>query len=264
MTDAQGPKVQNIYRYPVKGLTPERLDSVELQPGATLPYDRAFAIENGPGRFDPEHPRHLPKISFLMLMRDERLATLTTHFDDATQTLTIKRDGKQVARGNLATTIGRQMLEQFLGAYMKANLRGAPKVVAADGHSFSDVAAKCLHIVNLASLRELERAVGKPVNPLRFRANVYLEGLPAWEEFNWLKKDIGLGPARLSVFKRTVRCDATNVEPVTAQRDMAIPQVLQRTFGHQDFGVYAAVKTGGRVAAGDAVTLPAHLLNSEK
>ena len=188
-------------------------------------------------------------------MRDERLAALDTHFDDATRTLTVLRDGRQVARGNLSTTIGRQMIEQFLGAYMKASLRGPPKVVAADGHSFSDVAAKCLHIVNLASLRELERAVGKPVHPLRFRANVYLEGLPAWEEFRWLDKDIELGPVRLSVFKRTVRCDATNVDPTTAQRDMAIPQVLLRTFGHQDFGVYARVTTMGRVAVGDKVII---------
>ena len=249
------PHIQSLYRYPVKGLTPEALQSVELQPGATMPFDRAYAIENGPGRFDPEKPRHLPKISFLMLMRDERLAALDTHFDDATRTLTVLRDGRQVARGNLSTTIGRQMIEQFLGAYMKASLRGPPKVVAADGHSFSDVAAKCLHIVNLASLRELERAVGKPVHPLRFRANVYLEGLPAWEEFRWLDKDIELGPVRLSVFKRTVRCDATNVDPTTAQRDMAIPQVLLRTFGHQDFGVYARVTTMGRVAVGDKVII---------
>ena len=257
MPAADQPHVHCLYRYPVKGLTPEALQSVELQPGATLPFDRAFAIENGPGRFDPANPRHLPKISFLMLMRDERLATLQTQFDDAAETLTIKRDGKQVARGNLSTTIGRQMIEQFLGAYMKTSLLGPPKVVVAEGHSFSDVAAKCLHIVNLASLRELERAVGKPVDPLRFRANVYLEGLPAWEEFNWLKKEIGLGSARLSVFKRTVRCDATNVDPATAQRDMAIPQVLLRTFGHQDFGVYAKVVMGGRVAPGDGVTTPA-------
>ena len=251
---AATPHVQGLYRYPVKGLTPEALQSVELQPGATMPFDRAYAIENGPGRFDPEKPRHLPKISFLMLMRDERLASLATCFDDATQTLTILRDGKQVARGNLATTIGRQMIEQFLAAYMKASLRGAPKVVAAEGHSFSDVAAKCVHIVNLASLRELQRAVGKPVHPLRFRANVYLEGLPAWEEFRWLNSGLNLGGARLSVFKRTVRCDATNVDPATAQRDMAIPQVLLRTFGHQDFGVYARVEQGGRVAIGDPVT----------
>ena len=68
--------VAALYRYPVKGLTPEPLQSVALAAGETVPFDRAYAIENGPGRFDPDAPRHLPKINFLMLMRDERLATL--------------------------------------------------------------------------------------------------------------------------------------------------------------------------------------------
>ena len=85
-------RLDSLYRYPVKGLTPEPLPSVRLQTGETLPFDRAWAIENGHGRFDPTAPRHLPKINFLMLMRDERLATLRTSFDEASQTLTIMRD----------------------------------------------------------------------------------------------------------------------------------------------------------------------------
>jgi hypothetical protein len=245
--------VASLFRYPVKGMTPEALERVELQPGATMPFDRAYAIENGPGRFDPENPRHLPKITFLMLMRDERLASLTAQFDDATQTLTIQRAGKQVARGQLTTRLGCQMIEQFLAAYMKDSLRGPPRIVAAPGHSFSDVAAKCLHIVNLASLAELERVAGRAIDPLRFRANVYLSGLPAWEEFKWLDRDISLGPVLANVFHRTQRCDATNVDPATAQRDMAIPALLLRHFGHSDFGVYAKVTQGGAVARGDAV-----------
>ncbi len=176
---------------------------MQLTAGETLPFDRAYAIENGPGRFDPQQPRHLPKISFLMLMRDERLATLTTRFDDATETLTILRDGKQVARGQLTTPLGRQLIEQFIAAYMKSELRGPPKIVHAAGHSFSDVAAKCVHVVNLASVRELERVSGRPVDPLRFRANLYLEGLAPWAELGWLGKELRLGEARLAVFART-------------------------------------------------------------
>jgi uncharacterized protein len=249
--------IASIYRYPVKGLTPEPLPSVELSPGQTLPFDRAYAIENGPGRFDPQAPRHLPKITFLMLMRDERLATLRSKFDDATQTLTIFRDGKQVARGQLSTPLGRQLIEQFIAAYMKSELRGAPRIVFADGHSFSDVSAKCVHIVNLASVQEVGRAVGRPVDPLRFRANLYLEGAEPWSEFKWLDKEISVGPARLKVFARTQRCEATNVDPASGARDMAIPAHLLRTWGHQDVGIYAKVLDGGDIAVGAPVTAPA-------
>jgi hypothetical protein len=257
MPDKPEAHVAALYRYPVKGLTPEPMQSVVLRAGETIPFDRAWAIENGPGRFDPAAPRHLSKINFLMLTRDERLATLRSALDEATQTLTILRDGKQVARGQLTTPLGRQLIEQFVAAYMKAELRGAPKIVHAEGHSFSDVAAKCVHIVNLASVRELERTLGRPVDPLRFRANLHLEGLEPWAEFGWMHKEITVGPARLAVFARTQRCEATNVDPASGARDMAIPANLQRTWGHQDFGIYAKVVTGGEVATGTSVAGPA-------
>lgn len=256
MSDSLGPRVASLFRYPVKGLSPEAMQSVHLTEGQTVPFDRAYAIENGPGRFDPADPRHLPKINFLMLMRDERLAALQTHFDDQTHELTIMRDGKQVARGNLATPIGRKMIEQFMAAFMAASLRGAPKIVSAPGHSFSDVSAKCLHIVNLSSVRDLERAIGKPVDPLRFRANLYVEGVAPWKEFSWLDQELKIGDVRLSVFKRTQRCAATNVDPATAVRDLAIPPALQRTWGHTDLGVYAMVKKGGTIAAADPIEIP--------
>jgi uncharacterized protein YcbX len=241
----------------VKGLTPEPLQRASLAVGETLPFDRAWAIENGPGRFDASAPRHLPKINFLMLMRDERLATLRTKFDDATETLTILRDGKQVARGQLTTPLGRQLIEQFIGAYMKSELRGPPKIVHAPGHSFSDVAAKCVHMVNLASVREVERTLGRPVDPLRFRANLYLEGVEPWAEFGWMGKEITVGKARLAVFARTTRCEATNVDPAKGVRDMAVPAHLQRTWGHQDFGIYAKVVAGGEISVGAPIVLAA-------
>jgi uncharacterized protein YcbX len=255
MTAAAAPCVTGLYRYPVKGLSPEPLPQVELRAGETVAFDRVYAIENGPGRFDPEAPRHLPKINFLMLMRDERLATLRSRFDDATETLTIFRDGKQVASGQLSTAIGRQLIEQFIAAYMKAELRGPPKIVRAPGHSFSDVAAKCLHIVNLASVRDLERVVGRPVDPLRFRANVYLDGIEPWVELGWPGKKINIGQVQLGVFDRTSRCEATNVDPASGARDMAIPSALQRTWGHADFGVYAKVVSGGTIKLSDKVSV---------
>ena len=247
--------VASLYRYPVKGLSPEALQSVALSTGETLPFDRAYAIENGPGRFDPGAPRHLPKINFLMLMRDERLATLKTRFEDASETLTILRDGKQVARGQLTTTLGRRLIEQFIAAYMKTELRGAPRIVHAPGHSFSDVAAKCVHIVNLASVRELERIVGRAVDPLRFRANVYFDDGKAWAELGWMDRVIEIGPAKLQAFARTQRCEATNVDPGTGARDMAIPAHLMRTWGHQDFGIYAKIVTGGQISVGTAAAV---------
>jgi uncharacterized protein YcbX len=138
---------------------------------------------------------------------------------------------------------------------MEKSLRGPPKIVSAPGHSFSDVAAKCLHLVNLASVREVERVASHPVNPLRFRANVYIDNVPAWDESSWMDKELTIGGAKLKVFQVTQRCEATNVDPVTGARDMAIPALLLRTLGHANLGVYAKVTADGQISRGDRIMI---------
>jgi uncharacterized protein YcbX len=250
-------KIQSIYRYPVKGLTPEKLDSGRLEPGQTLPADRKYAIENGPSGFDPAAPGYLPKTQFLMLMRNERLATLEARYHDPSHTLVIRHDNREAARGDLSTKDGCLAVEAFFRRFMPAELRGPPKVLEADGHSFSDVAAKVVSIINLASVAAVESVVGVPVHPLRFRANLYVEGWPAWHEFSLVGQEIPVGGARLKVTKRIVRCAATNVDPDTGIRDLTIPATLMRTFDHMDCGIYAQVIEGGEVKPGDAISVGA-------
>lgn len=250
------PTIAAIYRYPVKGLGPDRLKSAELAPGGTIAGDRLYAIENGPSGFDPAHPAYLPKSRFLMLMRNGRLAALRTAFDQPTHTLAITADGREAAHGDLRTGEGRAAIEQFFAAFCADELRGPAKVLHAQGHSFSDVARKVVSIINLASLATLETILGVPVNPLRFRANLYVEGWPAWSELDLVGSEIALGRgARLKVVKRIVRCAATNVDPDTGVRDLAIPDTLMQNLHHTDCGVYAEVILGGRIADGDEVRI---------
>jgi len=247
--------LQSIFRYPVKGLSPELLPATTLRPGETLPADRRYAIENGPIGFDPADPKYFPKIRFLMLMRNERLAGLQTRFDDASNVLTIHHNNAEAARGDLETAQGRASIERFFADNFASELRGPPKILAAPGHSFSDVVAKVVSIINLASVASIETMVGQPVNPLRFRGNLYVSGWPAWHEFDLLGQELTIGTARLKVVKRIVRCAAVNVDPVTAERDLNIPQALMQMFDHADCGVYAEVIDGGNIAAGDTVQL---------
>lgn len=241
--------IVSLHRFPVKGLSAEQLSEVWADAGETLPFDRAYAIENGPGAFDEAAPRHLPKVAFLCLMRDERLAALRTEFDG--ETLTISRDGMVLARGALGTTEGRAAIEAFLALDMAAELRGRPRVVTAARHSFSDVKEKCLHLINLASVRALEQSTGRAIDPMRFRANVIIDGLEPWAELDLLGRDVKIGAAQGHVFKRTVRCAATNVDPATSKRDGDLPGEIFRAQGHRDFGVYISVASGGTIRAGD-------------
>jgi len=250
---SQNPRIQNIYRYPVKGLTPEPLASVALSRGRTLPNDRRYAIENGPSGFDPADPKYFPKGYFLMLMRNERLAALRTHFDDDSHLLTIRENGAEAVRGNLETAEGREAVESFFRNYCAKELKGPPKVLSGSDHSFSDVARKVVSIINLASVAALEDIVGQPVDPLRFRGNLYVSGWPAWSEFEKVGRTLVAGTTRLNIVKVTSRCAAIDVDPVTAARDLNLPQEMMRHLGHMDCGIYAEVVADGRISAGDAI-----------
>lgn len=245
--------VRDIHRYPVKGLSPEALARVALAPGEGLPGDRRFALHVAADPFDPSAPTWLPKTDFLALMRNERLAKLRTRWDEATGVLTVERDGKTVVRGDLGAPAGRTVIEQFFAAFMGAEIRRTPRLVEAPGHMFSDVAAKLVSIVGLASVRDLERVTRARVDPLRFRANFHVDGLAPWEEFSWVGREIRLGTATLRVVKRIVRCAATSVNPQTGARDINVPLALQEGFRHVECGVYAEVLTQGAVAVGDPV-----------
>jgi uncharacterized protein YcbX len=246
-------QIASLYRYPVKGLSAEPLPRVLLEVGQTLPADRRYAIENGPSGFDPLAPAWMPKSYFLMLMRNERLAGLQTHFEDRTNLLTIREGGQAAVRGDLETAEGRAAIEQFFTANFASDLKGPPRILSGGGHSFSDVARKVVSIINLSSVAAIEGIVGQAVHPLRFRANLYVSGWPAWHEFESLDRTLAVGDVRLKVVKRIVRCAAVNVDPESAARDLDIPHTLMRRFGHADCGVYAEVIAGGAVDVGDAI-----------
>ncbi|MBN9063100.1 MAG: MOSC domain-containing protein [Rhizobiales bacterium 65-9] len=250
-------RVASLHRYPVKGLSPEPLLSAMLTAGDYFPGDRLYAVENGPSGFDPDNPVHQPKIKFLMLMRDESLARLKTSYDDASRTLTITREGRVAARGDLSTEGGRESIAGFLGRFIGDRMRGPARTLAAPaGYRFTDSRRGFVSLINLASVAALEPLVNAPVDPLRFRGNIYIEGLEAWRELDLVDATLAIGKtARLKILKRIERCAATNVDPETGARDLSIPRVLMQAFNHTDCGVYADVIAGGEVKPGDSVSL---------
>src|SRR6476646_3294698 len=130
MQPIQPAQIASLYRYPVKGLSPEPLHRIALRVGETLPADRRYAVENGPSGFDPAAPVWMAKSHFLMLMRDERLAGLRSNFDDHSNLLTIRENDVVVARGDLESAEGRAAIEAFFATNFASELRGPPKVIA--------------------------------------------------------------------------------------------------------------------------------------
>jgi uncharacterized protein YcbX len=250
-------RIASLCRYPVKGLSPERLTSTLLEEGAYFPGDRLFAIENGPSGFDPKEPVHQPKIKYLMLMRNEVLATLRTRYDDASGDLVIGHGGKDVLRADTTTPEGQDAITAFFEAFMPRELRGKPRLLQApEGYRFTDSRSGFVSIINLASVADLEARIGAPVDPLRFRGNIMVEGLEPWVELDLAGRELTTAAGvRLHVIKRIERCAATNVDPQTGIRDLQLPKALMTAFGHFDCGIYCKVLSGGRLAEGERLEL---------
>lgn len=249
-------RIETLYRYPVKGLSPERVAEAALADGGFFPGDRLFAIENGPSGFDPAEPVHQPKIKYLMLMRNESLARLKTRYDDASGDLVIRLDGKEALRAATATEAGRAALTRFFEDFMPEELRGAPKLLTAlPPYRFTDSRSGFVSIINLASVADLEGRLGRPIDPLRFRGNLMVSGLAPWAENDLVGRDIeGPEGLKLQVIKRIERCAATNVDPDSGARDMQIPKALMQNYGHVDCGIYCRIIAGGTLKEGDILT----------
>ena len=123
-------RVEAVYRYPVKGLSPEALEEVVLTPGECIPQDRRFALAQGDAPFDPAAPSWLPKRHFGCLMANARLALLHTAFDPRSGCLYIRPpDGPPLA-ADIRTEGGRAAAAAFLAEFLGPEARGAPRFVA--------------------------------------------------------------------------------------------------------------------------------------
>jgi GntR family transcriptional regulator/MocR family aminotransferase len=249
------PVLKNIYRYPIKGLSAQPLARVELEAKKPFPHDRVFALVRPGAPFDTSEPRWGKKGLFVMLMLEEALARVRTTLDVETLQLTITQDNHQLTTADLNDEGARARVEEIFWQLVPS-FRSAPTLVRArDGH-FMDKPDNVISLINLATVRSLEEQWGYKIDPLRFRANFYIDGARPWEEFEWVGSDIQIGDGLFRVDRRNGRCGATNVNPETGRRDLDLPGSLRAAFGHKEFGIYLVAREAARVAVGDAVLTP--------
>lgn len=251
-------KIDALTRYPIKGLSGQRLEKVELHTGNGFPCDRKFGFARPDSGFDPANPMPLPKTKFYMLARDAKLALLDTSFDEITGELSIKAAGSAY-RFNITTDDGKHLAGKFLQEYLSLPDDETPQLFEASPHRFTDVSVdskemmNAVSIINLDSVRTFSKTLDREVDPRRFRGNIHLTGLSAFSELDMVGKEMVIGSVRLNVARRTRRCPATEVDLRTGERNLKTPRLLQQHYGHTDMGVYAEVVEGGLITIGDTV-----------
>jgi uncharacterized protein YcbX len=250
--------IESIWRYPVKGFTPEPLVQAALSAGAHMPFDRLYAVEDGPSGFDPAAPQHISKQKFTVLAKLPQVAKIRTAYDEAAGVLTAEAPGHGAFAGALTSEPGRARFAIWLTAVLGEAASGPLRVLPAPpAHRFMDDVEGFVSVINLASIRALEAALGAPVDPRRFRANLYVEGWPPWSEHALAGRAFTVGEVELVGAKPIRRCLATHVDPETGERDLEVVSGLFEAFGHQNCGLYASVTRGGVVRRGDAARAPA-------
>lgn len=251
--------VEELFVYPVKGLSPQPLSRVELEPRRAFPFDRLFALARPDGAYEPGLGHGIAKTNYYVLVNQARLAGLETHLDGETGVLAASVRGRRVLSADLTTDAGRGDAAAFFARVLDLPDGVAPVVAREEGRRFTDMAPdsdramEFVSLINLASVEDLARRAGTDVDPLRFRGNIHLAGLSPWEELVLVGREFTLGGVRLRGTSVTDRCAATEVRPGTGARDLPVPRLLATHYGHTFMGVYAEVLDGGHLQPGDAL-----------
>jgi uncharacterized protein len=248
-------RIAALYRHPVKGFTPEPLARATLTTGQAFPCDRLYAVEDGPSGFDPAAPGHISKTKFTVLAKIPAVARIITRYEDDIGVLRVVAGGREESFP-LKTPEGRAGFAAFLAEVLGDDARGPLRVIEAPGaHRFMDHPQGAVSLINHASVADLGARAGRTLEPLRFRANIYVDGWPAWSEMALETARLRIGGAVLDVFKPIVRCAATHVNPDSAVRDFDTVGAIQQQHGHSFCGLYLTVVEGGDIAVGDAVEI---------
>ena len=112
-----------------------------------------------------------------------------------------------------------------------------------------------ISLINLKSIKDLQNKTNKNVEPQRFRGNIYIDGIEAWEERNWIGKKIKINNISFKVEKNIPRCVAINLKPNSDDKSLNLLQSLKKTFNHFDMGVYLTALDDGLINIGDNISL---------
>ncbi|MEX0762965.1 MAG: MOSC domain-containing protein [Dehalococcoidia bacterium] len=256
-------KVAALYRYPVKGFTPEPCEALTVLDAGGVAGDRVLAF-----RFaDAPQPDNewSPKAQGLALINTPGLARLNLHLDTEANRLCIRLDGSTLADDGLDAD-GRNRIASAVAEYvldldespLAQHPERLPLRLIGDGvtprHQDSEAGRVTLH--GRGSLAALSAAIGDPeISERRFRSNIAIEGLEAWEEQDWIGHVVRIGSVQFDVARPVVRCLATHANPETGERDFPVLKTLTTAFGqeHPTFAVALLARGPGEIHVGDRV-----------
>jgi len=240
------PLVKHIFCHPIKAVGRITLDFVQLVAGKTLLHDRMYAVTHEASKFDRDAPEWVRCGNFIRGAKAPQLQAISISQFAAGDAMILKHPDHPPFRFNPENTAEHAGFITWVSQFVPDNRAQPAALIKAPTQGMTDSNHPYISVLNLASLQELSDNAGQPMEVERFRGNIWLDGVDAWEERNWIGKTMQIGKAHV-VFKEPIEgCMATTANPQTGKQDVPTLDILEQNWGHSDFGVYAEViKTGG-------------------
>ncbi len=241
-----------IVRHLIKAIGREELESVALEAGKWLPLDRKWAVSHEKSKLEGDG--WAKKANFLRGVTDPNLMAVTSSYDPVLKAITLKHPSADSITFHPNAPDDAAPFLDWIRRIWPDDLPAPTGIYRANDAHLTDVPDPWVSINSTASLKALANMAGTEVSPHRFRGNLWIDGLAAWEEKKWVGKTLKVGAATLVVREEITRCKATMANPETGKRDVDTLELLDE-LGHQEFGVYAEVVESGEVELGDSVTV---------
>ncbi len=219
-------KVVALYLFPVKSLAPVKVDSLTCSEAGPL-FDREWMLVDDAGKFLTQ--RELPRMALVQPELDfaeERLVLSAPGMSEKLAVSFSLRDKVPTKAMVWTDEVGVYDMgpeaAQWLSKFLEREVR-LVRVLVGEREKSGDEARSLrlqddypLHVISLASLKDLNARLPSPIEALRFRPNIILDGETPWAEDKW--ENVKIGAATFPVGRACTRCAITTVNPATGEK----------------------------------------------
>ena len=252
------PIVSSIHFSPIKSLSFQSINTAIVKKDVGFEDDRIFAfsraINMSFAQTIEKDPSERELIHFLTLKNSPALNKYDFKFENGT--IIILENNKELSTHSIEDkeAISKEILK------LEPNLPAPIYFLKNELFPFYDTTnsssvSNTISLINLNSIKDFNQKINKEIEFERFRGNIYIKDLDAFEERNWINKIIKINEAEFKVLKHIPRCSATNLKINSDQVDINLPNELKKVYGHMDMGMYLYPLNNSKISVNDEIII---------
>jgi len=252
------PVVSSIHFSPIKSLSFQSINTAIIKKDVGFEEDRIFAfsraIDSSLANIIEKDPSERELIHFLTLKNTPALNKYDFKFENGM--ISIFENNKELSTHSIEDkdAISKEISK------LEPNLPGPIFFLKNELFPFYDTTnsssvSNTISLINLNSIKDFNQKINKEIEFERFRGNIYIKDLKAFEERNWINKTIKINEAEFKVLKHIPRCSATNLKVNSDQADINLPNELKKVYGHMDMGIYLYPLNNGKISINDEIII---------